>query len=90
MSFGTGGIRGLIAFRRAEIEPPGRGGLDAPILKGPNTLNNIVLLLTSSGVAAFGQRRTATAPYVIGGYDSPGERGGFRRPDRQPLPCLRL
>ena len=44
LSFGTGGIRGMMALDRRSIELLRDEGLDAPILKGPNTLNNLVLL----------------------------------------------
>ncbi|HUT24321.1 MAG TPA: hypothetical protein VM492_08275, partial [Sumerlaeia bacterium] len=42
-------------------------GLDAPILKGPNTFNSIVLLLTSAGVAKFGKDRNLKK--IVIGYD---------------------
>ena len=51
MSFGTGGIRGFMAQDKASIIKLKNEGIDAQILKGPNTLNNIVLLQTSAGVA---------------------------------------
>lgn len=54
MSFGTGGIRGFLANDKESIIKLKEEGLDARILKGPNTLNNIVLLITSAGVAKFG------------------------------------
>ena len=68
LNFGTGGIRGLMATDKASIEALVRDGIDARILKGPNTLNNIVLLKTSVGVAKFGRDR-GLAKIVIG-YDS--------------------
>ena len=43
LSFGTGGIRGMMAFDRESIVRLKDEGLDAPILKGPNTLNNVLV-----------------------------------------------
>lgn len=68
MSFGTGGIRGLMAGNKAEIIRLKQDGLDAKILKGPNTLNNIVLLQTSAGVAQFGLSKGFKK--IVIGYDS--------------------
>ncbi len=68
MSFGTGGIRGFMAMDRESIVRLKEEGLDAPILKGPNTINNIVLLLTSAGVAQFGRERGFSK--IVIGYDS--------------------
>ncbi|MDD4889153.1 MAG: hypothetical protein PHU85_04430 [Phycisphaerae bacterium] len=68
--FGTGGIRGMMAFDKESIVRLKREGLDAPILKGPNTINNLVLLLTSAGVAKFGNHHTPRFDKVVVGYDS--------------------
>ncbi|MCF8247432.1 MAG: hypothetical protein K9J37_20395 [Saprospiraceae bacterium] len=68
MSFGTGGIRGFMANDRESIVRMSEEGLDAPILKGPNTINNVVLLLTSAGVAKFG--RDKGFDKIVIGYDS--------------------
>jgi phosphoglucomutase len=68
LSFGTGGIRGMMAFDRDSIVRLKEDGLDAPILKGPNTLNNVLLLRTSAGVAQFGNSRGLTKMLI--GYDS--------------------
>jgi len=68
LRFGTGGIRGMMAFDRESIIQLKELGLDAPILKGPNTFNNIVLLLTSAGVAKFGKDRNLSK--IVIGYDS--------------------
>jgi phosphoglucomutase len=68
MSFGTGGIRGFMAGDRESIVRLKEEGLDAPILKGPNTINNIVLLLTSAGVAQFGREKGFNK--IVIGYDS--------------------
>jgi len=68
LRFGTGGIRGMMAFDRESIVRLKEQGLDAPILKGPNTFNNLVLLLTSAGVARFGKDRGLSKIAI--GYDS--------------------
>lgn len=68
MSFGTGGIRGLMASDKKSIIKLKKEGIDARILKGPNTLNNIVLLQTSVGVAKFGLGKGFKK--IVIGYDS--------------------
>src|SRR5262245_46678371 len=68
LSFGTGGIRGMMAFDRASIVRMKEEGLDAPILKGPNTLNNVLLLRTSAGVAQFGLTKGFSKMVI--GFDS--------------------
>ncbi|RME03382.1 MAG: hypothetical protein D6816_10485, partial [Bacteroidetes bacterium] len=77
MSFGTGGIRGFMAMDRDSIIRLKEEGLDAPILKGPNTINNIVLLLTSAGVAQFGRERGFSK--IVIGYDSRIRGGDFAK-----------
>jgi len=66
--FGTGGIRGMMAFDRESIIRLKNEGIDAPILKGPNTINNIVILKTSVGVAQYGKDRGLEK--IVIGYDS--------------------
>ncbi len=66
--FGTGGIRGMMAFDRDSIVKLDNEGLDAPVLKGPNTINDIVILQTSAGVAKFGRDRGFSK--IVIGYDS--------------------
>jgi phosphomannomutase len=68
LNFGTGGIRGLMGSDKASIERLNSDGIDARILKGPNTLNNVVLLRTSVGVAKFGRDKGFTK--IVIGYDS--------------------
>jgi phosphoglucomutase len=68
MSFGTAGIRGLMASDRESIIKLKEEGIDAKILKGPNTLNNLVLLITSAGVAKFGKDKGFYK--IVIGYDS--------------------
>ena len=75
MSFGTGGIRGFMAGDRDSIMKLKKQGLDAPILKGPNTINNIVLLLTSAGVAKYGKENGLNK--IVIGYDSRIRGGDF-------------
>ena len=75
LSFGTGGIRGMMAFDRASIVAMKEQGLDAPILKGPNTLNNLVLLRVSAGVAQFGRDQGFSK--IVIGYDSRVRGGDF-------------
>jgi phosphoglucomutase len=77
--FGTGGIRGLMAFTRASIVKLKEDGLDARILKGPNTLNNVVLLRTSAGVARFGKDGDRNFDRIVIGYDSRVRGGDFAR-----------
>ena len=75
MSFGTGGIRGFMAGDKASILKLKKQGLDAPILKGPNTINNIVLLQTSAGVAKYGKDNGLNK--IVIGYDSRIRGGDF-------------
>jgi phosphoglucomutase len=69
VSFGTGGIRGMMAFDRESIERFQKD-FNAPILRGPNTINDVVLLLTSAGVARFGKDQKRPFEKVVIGYDS--------------------
>jgi len=68
--FGTGGIRGMMAFDRKSIEALDDEWIYAPILKGPNTINDLVLLRTSAGVAKFGRDQRPPFERVVIGYDS--------------------
>jgi phosphoglucomutase len=83
MAFGTAGIRGraaLVAFdedvkasdpqkREAdELDRFAAQGVDARILKGPNTINNITLLQTATGVARYAADRKLKSVAI--GYDS--------------------
>ncbi|MCH8968563.1 MAG: hypothetical protein IIA66_05540 [Planctomycetes bacterium] len=68
--FGTGGIRGMMAFDRESIVRLKDSGIDAPILKGPNTINDLVMLLTSAGVARFGKAQNPPLAKIVIGYDS--------------------
>jgi len=68
IAFGTGGIRGLAAFNEKELLKFAKEGIDAKILKGPNTINDIVFLIKSAGVADYAAKKGLKK--VIIGYDS--------------------
>ena len=68
IAFGTGGIRGKAAMTDPELRRLKDEGVDASILKGPNTLNNVVLLLKSAGVAKYASEHGLTSTII--GYDS--------------------
>ncbi len=68
ISFGTGGIRGLAAFNEEEVKKLSDIGIDAPILRGPNTINDIVLLLKSAGLANYASDNNLKSIAI--GYDS--------------------
>ncbi|MFH1613434.1 MAG: hypothetical protein ABIB46_06950 [bacterium] len=53
ITFGTGGIRGKVALNYKDLLKISNEGINTPILKGPNTINDIVLLLKSAGVANY-------------------------------------
>lgn len=75
--FGTGGIRGKMAFDRESVLMMQEQGIAAPILKGPNTINDKVLLLKSVGVAQFAMERGLEK--VVIGYDSRVRGADFAR-----------
>ncbi len=68
--FGTGGIRGMMAFDRDSIVRIKNEGIDAPVLKGPNTINDLVMALTTAGVAKYGIVQKPRLQKVVIGYDS--------------------
>lgn len=68
VSFGTAGIRGLACFNEDDIGKFRRFGIDAPIIRGPNTINNIVLLLKSAGLAKYAREKGMKS--IVIGYDS--------------------
>ena len=70
LRFGTGGIRGMMGFDRASVVKLQEEGVDTDILKGPNTINDLVFLLTSAGVARFGKDQTPPFEKIVIGYDS--------------------
>ncbi|MCE5229503.1 hypothetical protein LLG95_07890 [bacterium] len=79
MRFGTGGIRGMMAFDKTSIVKMQQDGLDARILKGPNTLNNIIVTRVSAGVAKFGKDGGRNFDRIVIGYDSRVRGGDFAR-----------
>ncbi len=68
--FGTGGIRGMMAFDKESIIKMKNEGIDTDILKGPNTINDLVFRLTTAGVAQFGKAQDPPLERVVVGYDS--------------------
>jgi len=72
IAFGTGGIRGVAAFAEpddeSELELLYKEGIYAPILKGPNTINDLVLMKKSAGVAKYAKENGLKK--VVIGYDS--------------------
>ena len=68
--FGTGGIRGMMAFDKESILKMKNEGISTDILKGPNTINDLVFLLTSAGVAQFGMAQNPQLNKIVIGYDS--------------------
>ncbi|MEE2708795.1 MAG: hypothetical protein VYA69_04285, partial [Gemmatimonadota bacterium] len=68
IAFGTAGIRGKAAMTDPELQRLNDEGIDARILKGPNTLNNIVLLLKSAGVARYAVENGLNS--IVIGFDS--------------------
>jgi phosphoglucomutase len=68
--FGTGGIRGMMAFDKASIIKLKKEGIQTDIFKGPNTINDLVILLTSAGVARYGRAQQPKLEKIVIGYDS--------------------
>ncbi len=68
--FGTAGIRAMMAFDKASILRLQAEGLHAPILKGPNTFNDLVLLMAASGVARYGLARPQPFSRIVIGHDT--------------------
>ena len=70
VAFGTGGIREKMGTTRDVILKLKEQGIHAPIIKGPNTINDVVYLLTSAGTARFGIERDPPLSKVVIGFDS--------------------
>jgi len=68
IAFGTGGIRGLVAFTEKELEDFARRGNKSAILRGPNTINEVVLLHKSAGVARYAASKKLRQ--IVIGYDN--------------------
>lgn len=79
VSFGTGGIREKMGAHRGVIQKLKQDGVHASIIKGPNTINDVVLLLTSAGVAQFGLNRKPALSKVVIGFDSRIRGADFAR-----------
>ena len=72
VNFGTGGIRQVMAYDKLSILAIAEAdGVDARVLKGPNTINNITILKSAFGVARFLTNEGESAePSAVVGYDS--------------------
>lgn len=68
IEFGTGGIRGRAVIRDEELEMLREEGIQAPFLRGPNTINDIVVARISAAIAQFGRDRGFRK--LVVGYDS--------------------
>ena len=68
IAFGTAGIRGLAALTEQELAEFSKYGIGARILKGPNTINDVVLLLKSAGIANYAAKNNLKK--IVIGYDS--------------------
>ena len=79
VSFGTGGIREKMGSRREEILRLKQEGIHAGIIKGPNTINDVLLLLTSAGVARFGVSHKPPLAKIVIGFDSRVRGADFAR-----------
>ncbi|MHC5111200.1 MAG: phosphohexomutase domain-containing protein [Planctomycetota bacterium] len=79
VAFGTGGIREKMGPTRDVVLQLKEHGVDAPIVKGPNTINNVIYLLTSAGTAKFGRERTPALSKVVIGFDSRVRGSDFAR-----------
>ncbi|MBI1825702.1 MAG: hypothetical protein HY287_08710 [Planctomycetes bacterium] len=79
VAFGTGGIREKMGANRDEVLRLKNEGIHASIIKGPNTINDVVLLLTSAGVARFGKQRKPQLSRIVIGFDSRVRGSDFAR-----------
>ncbi len=70
VAFGTGGIREKMGANRDEVMKLKTEGINAQIIKGPNTINDVIYLLTSAGVAKYGLQRKPPLQKVVVGFDS--------------------
>lgn len=68
IEFGTGGIRGRVVMTDAELKMLREQGIHAPFLRGPNTINDVVLLHVSTAVAKFAKDKGLKS--IVIGYDS--------------------
>ncbi len=79
VAFGTGGIREKMGASRDVILRLKEEGIHAPVIKGPNTINDVIYLLTSTGVAKYGRQRTPPLRKVVIGFDSRIRGSDFAR-----------
>lgn len=79
VAFGTGGIREKMGATRDVVLRLKKEGIFAPIIKGPNTINDVILRLTSAGVAQYGRQRRPRLEKVVIGFDSRVRGGDFAR-----------
>lgn len=77
VKFGTGGIREKMGFEREDLLALKQGGILAPILRGPNMINDLVLLLKSAGMASYARAHGFRACVI--GHDSRIGGGQFAR-----------
>lgn len=68
VAFGTSGIRGLAALTDEELLVLNDEGIDAPILKGPNTINDVVFARIASGIARY--MKDEDLKSLVIGFDS--------------------
>lgn len=66
--FGTGGIRGRAVLNESDLKLFAKKGLESEILRGSNTINEIILMKYTTGVAKFLQENNYEKAVV--GYDS--------------------
>ena len=79
VSFGTGGIREKMGAVRDDVLRLKHEGIHASIIKGPNTISDVVYLLTSAGTAKFGIERKPPLSKVVVGFDSRVRGSDFAR-----------
>ncbi len=79
VAFGTGGIREKMGAERDVVLKLKEEGIHAPIIKGPNTINDVIYLLTSAGAAKFGIERKPPLSKVVIGFDSRVRGSDFAR-----------
>lgn len=68
IEFGTGGIRGRAVIQDEELEMLRDEGIQAPFLRGPNTVNDLVFAKISAAIALFAKDRHYKS--LVIGYDS--------------------
>ncbi|MBI5732771.1 hypothetical protein HY967_02300 [Candidatus Jorgensenbacteria bacterium] len=68
VAFGTSGIRGFAALTDPELLELANQGIGAPILKGPNTINDVVFARLTTGIASYMKDRLYKS--VVIGFDS--------------------